>query len=80
MSILTDDEIVRRLKLIRYSPAAARLGRKATSINALAKAAGLTREHLHRVANGLPIGPRTRQELSRVLSREQLGLERTGEF
>jgi hypothetical protein len=66
---LPDEEILRRLRLVRYSPASLRNARQAPSINGLVTATGLTREYLHRVANGSErLGPRSRQALSRALT------------
>lgn len=68
---LTDAEIVRRLQAIRYSPAAARQGRRITSIASIAKQASLTPEQVNRIAAGTSgMSPRSRYELGRVLSQD----------
>ena len=66
--MLSDAEIVRRLTTIRHSSRAARYGRRITSINSIATAAGIARETVHRIINGASIGPRARAELSRSLT------------
>ena len=67
--MLSDDEILRRLKTIRHSPSFERNARRATSMNGIATASGLSREYLHRLANGSErLGPRAREALSRVLN------------
>jgi hypothetical protein len=72
------DEAIRRwIQVVRHSSRAARYGRRITSINAVAQAAGLSRKHLYRIANGEPIGPRARAELSRVLTCDTMNGERT---
>lgn len=75
---LSDEEIIRRLRVIRHSSRSARYGRHILSMNAIAVAAGLARERLHRVVNGEPIGRKYRTELSRVLTCDEIVGERTG--
>jgi hypothetical protein len=75
--MLTDAEIVRRLRFIRYSSRADRYGRHIQSINAVALAAGLNRRQLYRVANGEPIGDRARVALSHALSCDVLTGEKS---
>lgn len=74
--MLSDDEIRRKLLELRHSPVADRLARRAPSINALAIAAGLAPEHLFRIALGQPLGPKSRVQLSRVLSHDTITGER----
>jgi hypothetical protein len=65
---MTDEEIRRRLRVIRHSSKAERYGRHIQSINAVALGAGLNRRQLYRIVNGEPIGDRARVALRRVLS------------
>jgi AraC-like DNA-binding protein len=68
-SLLPDDVILRRLRTIRHSSQHERNARRALSINAVATASGLSREYLHRLANGSErLGPRSRLLLSQVLT------------
>jgi hypothetical protein len=62
--MLSDEEILRRLRAIRFSPTHLRNARKAPSMNGLATKVGLTREWLFRLTSGAPIGPETRSKLS----------------
>jgi hypothetical protein len=74
--MLSDEDIVRQLRAIRYSSRADRYGRRTTSINAVALCAGLNRRQLYRIVNGEPIGDRARVGLSLVLSCDVLTGER----
>ena len=63
--MLSDEEIVRRLRAIRLSPRIERYARRAPSMNALATASGLTREHSHKLTSGTKgLGPLSRERLS----------------
>jgi hypothetical protein len=75
--MLTDDEIRRRLREIRFSPVADRYARRAPSMNGIAKAAGVARENLHRIVNGATIWPGQREKLSRFFSCDPLTGERS---
>ena len=66
--MLSDAEIVRRLRAIRQTPASERYGRRSISINATAKAVGVSRMQVYRYIKGETIGRRVRQELSRFLA------------
>jgi hypothetical protein len=66
--MLSDEDIVRKLRIICHSSRSERYARRATSINGIALAAGLNRRQLYRIVNGEPIGDRARVGLSRVLS------------
>lgn len=75
--LLSDAEIVRRLRMIRHTPAAARQGRTTRSLTSIARDAGFSPEHVFRLTNGYRLGPRARIELSRVLSLDIDGSART---
>ncbi len=66
--MLSDDEIVRRLRVIRHSPTHYRNGHQAPSINALSALSSLSRKQIYRICQGEPLGPRSRAELSQALS------------
>ncbi len=67
--MLSDAEIVRRLRIIRHSPQHLRNARKAPSINGLATAANLARCHLHDLAAGRRnLGSLSRAALSQALT------------
>ena len=68
--MLSDKEIIQRLKAVRYSSSSERYARRATSINGIAKAAGISREYLFRLLKGEPIGSPAREKLSLVLTSE----------
>lgn len=61
--MLSDDEILRRLRAIRFSPSHLRNARKAPSINALAAQAGLSRKALYAAANTGEMGATVRAKL-----------------
>jgi hypothetical protein len=75
--MLSDEEIVRRLRIIRHSPQADRYARRATSMNGIAQAADVAREYLYSIVNGEPFGQRTRLALSRILTCEDMTRVRT---
>jgi hypothetical protein len=65
---MSDEEIVRRLKVIRHSPDSLRNGRKIPSINGIATAVGLSRDYIYKIASGLRTpGPNAAAALSSVL-------------
>jgi hypothetical protein len=70
--MLSDAEIIRRLRTIRHSPSRERYARRAPSINGIAKAAGISREYLFRLLKGEPIGSPAREKLSLVLTSERM--------
>jgi hypothetical protein len=76
--MLSDDEIVRRLREIRFSPSAHRNGRRAASINAAATVAGLSRMQVYRVIHGEPLGARARAGLSEFLTCHVITGQRSG--
>jgi DNA-binding phage protein len=62
--MLSDQEIVRRLKIIRFSPRAEREARRALSMNAIAKQTGLARDTLYAVSTTGRLAPLTKQRLA----------------
>ena len=72
--MLSDAEIVRRLRAIRLSPASERYARRAPSMNGIAVAAGINRVHVHDIASGKArLGRRSRECLSRALTELVVG-------
>ena len=66
--MLSDAEIVRRLRAIRLSPASERYARRAPSMSGIAVAAGINRQHVHDIASGKArLARRSREGLSRAL-------------
>ena len=77
--MLSKAEIVQRLRIIRHSPRRERNARRAVSMNGTATAAGISREHLHRIVNGTRSPSLQLQaELSRVLTCDQNERARSG--
>ena len=67
--MLPDDEILRRIRIIRHSSKHLRNARKAPSINGLATAANIARCHLHDLEAGRRnLGPVSRAALSQALT------------
>lgn len=67
--MLSDAEILRRLREIRHSSRTERYARRAVSMNAIAQSADLSRCHLHDIAAGRrPLGPISRHALSQALT------------
>jgi hypothetical protein len=64
--LLPDDEILRRLRTIRYSSQALRNARRIQSINSLATETGLTRAGLYEVLRTGRLGRRSKPALSRA--------------
>jgi hypothetical protein len=65
---LPDDEIIRRLRMIRYSSRHERQARRAPSIRAVALQAGIRKDHLYRLLSGRRhLTDRLRQGLSLAL-------------
>ena len=72
--MLSDEDILRRLRAIRFSPKTERYARRAASINGIAARAGITREHVHRIVNGSKrLTHQTRDALDRVLTCDRVG-------
>lgn len=68
--MLSDNEILRRLKAIRFSSRTERAARRATSIRGLAIETGLSREFLHRAAMGKKnLGKASKEALSASFSK-----------
>ena len=66
--MISDAEIIRRVRAIRFSSPTERNARRAPSINALAKQAGLSRKVVHEVAITGHLGSISRAKLSRVMT------------
>jgi hypothetical protein len=61
---MTDDDILRRLREVRYSSKDDRLKKRALSFSDIARDTGISRDHLERIANDrMNIGPKTRTAL-----------------
>lgn len=72
--MLSDTEIMRRLKAVRYSSRLERNARRAISMNGIATKAGISREYLHMIVSGQrPLTARGRVILSQVLTCEHKG-------
>ena len=71
--MLSDTEIMRRLKAVRYSSRLERNARRAISMNGIATKAGISREHLHRIVSGQrSLTAKGRDILSQVLTCDQV--------
>ena len=66
--MLSDDEIVRRVRAIRFSSTRERNARRAPSINALAKKAGLSRKVVYEITNTGHLGSIARAKLNRIVT------------
>ena len=66
--MLSDDEIIRRVRSIRLSSAFERNARRLPSINGLATAAGLTPQTIFRISNGSPLSKHSRERLQQALT------------
>jgi hypothetical protein len=76
--MLSDAEIIRRLRVIRQSLKNERYARRIQSVNAVAVQAGLNRTYVHALIAGTRnLGPQTRGKLSVVLSCHQGDRART---
>ena len=63
--MLSRDEVLRRLKVVRHSSYADRINRKSLTMSEIARATGIARGYLHEVASEkTPIGPTTKAKLS----------------
>jgi hypothetical protein len=75
--MLSDAEIIRRLRAIRFSPMPERFARRLPSINALHKATDISRVHLYRIIRNGQLGPKARALLSDALHvTDRIGEER----
>jgi hypothetical protein len=62
--MLSDEEIVRRLRVIKHSSQTDRRRQRGETMLGLAKSTGIARSYLHRIADkSLNMGPRTRGRL-----------------
>jgi len=66
--MLSDAEIMRRLRAIRYSDRSERQARRIQSINGIAREAGMPRPYLFEIVSTGRLGSLSREKLSRVLS------------
>lgn len=67
--MLSDEEIIRRLKLVRHSSRVERNARRILSMNRIAEQTGLSRKHLYALCNGTdPITPNVRRRLSDIMT------------
>ena len=66
--MLSDQEIIRRLRAIKFSPQGERYARRAPSLNAIVQASGVTRQQVYQVISGYGLGPKSRARLSRALT------------
>jgi hypothetical protein len=69
--MLSDQDIIRQLRAIRYSSTRERNARRLPSVNALAKAAGLARPYLFEITNTGRLGTVARAKLTRALTSQQ---------
>lgn len=68
--MLSDDEILRRLRAIRHSPTRERYARRVVGINTVAVVAGIHRVQVHHIASGASrLGRRSRIGLSKALTK-----------
>jgi hypothetical protein len=66
--MLSDQEILRRLRTIRFSSDTERNARRSPSLNAVITASGLGRTFVYRIIReGKGLGPRSRARLSEAL-------------
>ncbi|HEX8837589.1 MAG TPA: hypothetical protein VF748_11685 [Candidatus Acidoferrum sp.] len=72
---MTDEDIVRAVRTIRYSPKAARFGRRAQSVRALALAAGINPLTIYRIASNGRISPIVANKLRLVMGSDSLGAD-----
>lgn len=67
--MLSDDEILRRLKAVRNSPQHERNARRILSINSISQRTGINRTYIHNIiAGSAKIGPANRRKFSDVLT------------
>jgi hypothetical protein len=64
MDLLPDAEIIRRVRVIRFSPARERNAGRLPSINRLAELAGMTRAGLYQIAQRGTVGQSSRRALT----------------
>lgn len=76
--MLTDQEIVRRLQTIKFTPVQDRYARRAQSLNSVIVASGLSAQCVYQIINGnRGIGRKSRYRLSKALIALQSERERT---
>jgi hypothetical protein len=72
--MLSDQEIVRRLRAIRFSPQGERYAKRALSMNAVVQASGLSIQRLYQIVNAGHFGCVARLKLNeafKTLDRER---------
>jgi Zn ribbon nucleic-acid-binding protein len=68
MPTLTDEEIVRRIRIVRHTPQEERLAHRAPSLQSIAQAAGIARKRLYEIAKTGHMSPRDRVKLEAILA------------
>lgn len=67
--MLSDQEIIRRLRAIKFSPTMDRYARRAPSLSAIIRAADLTKQQVYAIIAGREgLGPKSRSRLQQVLT------------
>src|ERR1700690_386208 len=62
--MLSDEEIIRRLRAIRMSPHLERSARRAPSLNGVIRASGISKDRVYRICRGeAGLGPKSRKAL-----------------
>jgi aminoglycoside phosphotransferase len=75
--MLSDQEIVRRLKALRYSPQGERYARRAPSLNAVTEASGLSQARIYQIIRQGTVGAYSRLKLNQAFSTLDRERERT---
>lgn len=78
--MLSDAEIVRRLKALRYSPQGERYARRAPTLNSVTEASGLTRVHVYNIIRTGSLGAEARLKLNQAFTCLDRQRERTRVF
>jgi hypothetical protein len=76
-TMLSDQEIVRRLKALRYSPQGERYARRAPSLNAVTEASGLSQARIYQIIRQGTVGAYSRLKLNQAFSTLDRERERT---
>jgi hypothetical protein len=75
--MLSDQEIIRRLKTLRYSPQGERCARRAPTLNQVTETAGLSRAHIYTIIRSGSLGAEARLKLNKALTCLERQHERT---
>lgn len=75
--LYSDQEIIRRLRAIRYSPAGERNAGRAPSMNAIVEASGLTVQRIYQIVREGHFGAVARLKLNQAFSAIDSQPERT---